>query len=673
MHSILKIIKFSFLLIVLLAINIFGFAQNKDSTIVYELGSVSLKGERVNNDSAKVVSAKMMELQNVNTLNEAIALLPSVANANVGDRNEGVAYIRGFDLRQVPLFVDGIPVYVPFDGYVDLARFTTYDLSQVEVSMGGSSVLFGANTLGGAINLVGRKPTKKFETNGMIGWMSGGSRVAINTGSKVGKFYFQVSASQFKRDFYPLSNEYEAGTIENGGRRDNSFNNDQKLNVKVGYAPNSKQEHSLNLIIQKGEKGNPLYAGNDSLNPRLTRPRYWYWPYWNKNSLYSISKFQLGDKQSLQTRVYYDEFENQLKSYDDDKFNTQTKRYAFTSNYFDKTIGGNATYTTKKINKHLVKAAIHYKYDLHQEQDEGDPLRSMSDYTMSLGIEDYFNPIPNLSILVGVGVNQRTSNGAENIMVNNQFTQFKSNNSSALNAMFNTEYDLKKQGTKLHLNVAKTSRFATLKDRYSYRLGTALPNPDLNAEQALNIELGLDGKIGKNFGYHVAIFNSEITNTIQQVDRVFFDTAGGGTWLAQQQNTGKSRFYGAEVQVKRQFNKSLEIGVNYSFIERKNLSNPTVLFTNVPKHNLFGYAKYTLKKDYWLNINTRYNSVRTSQSYGVSADAFIILNTKIHGKLYKDLGIDFGIGNILDANYAYSEGFPEPGRNYFVSLVWDIR
>ncbi len=35
--------------------------------------------------------------------------------------------VRGYDVRQVPLYIDGIPVYVPYDGYVDFSRFTTAD------------------------------------------------------------------------------------------------------------------------------------------------------------------------------------------------------------------------------------------------------------------------------------------------------------------------------------------------------------------------------------------------------------------------------------------------------------------------------------------------------------------------------------------------------------------
>ena len=85
-----------------------------------------------------------------------------------GARNEYNLLVRGFNARRVPVFMDGIPVYVPYDGEMDLGRFTTFDLSRIDISKGASSVLYGANTMGGAINLISKKPTKPFE--GSIGY-----------------------------------------------------------------------------------------------------------------------------------------------------------------------------------------------------------------------------------------------------------------------------------------------------------------------------------------------------------------------------------------------------------------------------------------------------------------------------------------------------------------------
>ena len=180
--------------ILLLAIPLSIVSQNIDSLSisdrVFQLGEVTVYGSPV--DSINVVSTQKIENFNRTDVSNALNLLPGITLANVGPRNESVVYLRGFDLRQVPVFIDGVPVYVPYDGYVDLGRFTTFDLSQINVSKGFASILYGANTMGGAINLVSRRPINKFEMNARAGIFSGdGFRWNVNAGTNLGNFYFQ--------------------------------------------------------------------------------------------------------------------------------------------------------------------------------------------------------------------------------------------------------------------------------------------------------------------------------------------------------------------------------------------------------------------------------------------------------------------------------------------------
>ena len=114
-----------------------------------------------------------MRLFNRDNLADAVNLLPGVTLSETGARNEKMIYIRGFDIKHVPMFMDGIPIYVPYDGYPDLARFNTFDLSEIIVSKGFTSVLYGPNTMGGAINMVSRRPVKKIEVSAGAGYASG--------------------------------------------------------------------------------------------------------------------------------------------------------------------------------------------------------------------------------------------------------------------------------------------------------------------------------------------------------------------------------------------------------------------------------------------------------------------------------------------------------------------
>lgn len=135
----------------------------------FSLGTVEIIGHRVAADTAattETVSADVLSQRHRDDLSEALDLIPGAAIQNTGQRRERTISIRGFNSRQIPVFIDGVPVYVPYDGNVDLARFGVDYLSQVVVSKGLASLLYGPNTVGGAINIVSRKPTQPFEASG---------------------------------------------------------------------------------------------------------------------------------------------------------------------------------------------------------------------------------------------------------------------------------------------------------------------------------------------------------------------------------------------------------------------------------------------------------------------------------------------------------------------------
>ncbi|HCX67428.1 MAG TPA: TonB-dependent receptor, partial [Rhodobiaceae bacterium] len=91
-----------------------------------------------------------LERRDAYRASEALDSIPGVhfqPGNRGGGRNESSVYIRGFDLSRVPVLLDGIPIYVPYDGYIDLNRMMTFDLAAVEVARGYTSVLYGPNAM----------------------------------------------------------------------------------------------------------------------------------------------------------------------------------------------------------------------------------------------------------------------------------------------------------------------------------------------------------------------------------------------------------------------------------------------------------------------------------------------------------------------------------------------
>lgn len=647
-------------LLVLLSVT--AVAQDADSLIarqrVFQLGEVLVSGTSI--DTVNALSAKEIDKYNRTDLSNALNVLPGITLANVGPRNESVVYVRGFDLRQVPVFVDGVPVYVPYDGYVDMGRFTTADLSQINVSKGFASILYGANTMGGAVNLVSRRPVRKFEINGRAGVFSGeGLRWNVNAGSNLGKYYFQVGASQLKQDFYPLSDDFVPNESEDGGNRDNSYRDDMRFSIKAGFTPNDTDEYVIGYATQQGEKGTPPYAGDDD----NIRTRWWQWPKWNKQSLYLVSNTALGTSTLLKTRWYYDTFVNELFSYDDDTYTSMTRPYAFQSYYDDYTVGGNAEIESRMFDNNVLSLGIQFKRDTHRENDLGEPQQYFIDNTLSIGLENTYQVSPSFAVVPGVSYNARNSVKAQDYDAENDvISDFPANNNSAVNVQLGLFYDINPNHS-LKGSVSRKTRFATIKDRYSYRMGQAIPNPDLTAEVAVNYDLTYTGIFHQKLTLNASVYRSDITDIIQQVDNV-------QPGRFQLQNAGDALFYGIEFGADYSLARGLMLGGNYSYIQRKNETNPEILFTNVPDHKVFGYLDWTFLERAGLVISTEYNSKRFSTSYGTSVDGYTLVNSKASVRIVEYLQVEGGVNNIFDRNYSLVEGFPEPGRNFFVNLVF---
>jgi len=655
--------NFSLAFLMLISINCFSQSVTDTSLSLqkfYTLGEVMISATV---DKSTVDGAEMQKY-NAKDVSSALRTLPSLVISGNGSRNESTVYLRGFDIRSVPVFMDGIPVYVPYDGYVDLARFTTYDISKIDVAKGFSSMTYGANTIGGAINLVGMKPTRKLELKARIGTMSGkGYETNINLGSNLGKVYIQTGFSLLQSQYLPLSANFDTTALETDHHRDNSYRKDIKGSFKFGYTPNATDEYSINYQYSHGSKGNPVYLGTD----KNTRVRYWQWPYWDKQSIYYISRTKIGERSDLKARAYFDQFKNELSSFDNNSYSTQNKPSSFNSFYNDYTLGGNLEFDSDLNDKNHLKVSLHAKNDNHSEHNEGEPVRHFADNTFSFGIEDIYTAGSKLNFIPGISYNLRKSLRAEDYNSSEStISNYPKNQNDALNAQLVTYYKIS-EAINISFNIAYKSRFATMKDRYSYRNGSAIPNPDLHSETAINLELASTIELADKLNFRPELFYSHLYNTIQMVSNVEGD-------LSQMQNTGESVFKGIDLSFVYKPVTVLNIYAAYSYIQRHNISNPDILFTDVPNNKLFASVECSIAKKMFLTLSGEYDSERNNASDGTRVSpGFFVMNFQASYHFKNFITAEAGMNNIFDRNYTIQEGYPEAGRNFYAAIYFNLQ
>lgn len=657
--------------------------DTKKGTDVFTLGEIEVrdKSEEVKNITVERISSEEMQEFNRDRLTDALDLLPGITVSGTQQRNEQTITIRGFGRSRVPVFLDGIPIYVPVDRTLDYNRFTTFDLSEIVVSKGFASVLYGPNTMGGAVNMVTKKPSKPFEASAGVGYGTGNTYYGYaNVGTNQKKWYFQAGASYFNRDFSPMSNDYTPTTRQGGGERIQSYSKDDKVSFKIGLTPAEGHEYAFGFSSQHGEKGGP--PDTRPFGPNIVN-NFWNWPKWDKTSYYLASNTPLGDRSYVKARLYYDKLENWLDMFTGNTYDTYNTRQGERSYYDDYTAGGTIEAGTTLIPRNNIKTAFHYKRDTHDERNrmgrttigtryQPEPWQRTSDRTMSVGVEDTIDITKKFYAIAGVSYDRNDGLRSTEWNPANYgalgWHHFKTGSESAWNPQLGLFYLLSDTG-KLHVSVAKKTNFPSMKDKFSGGFGTRLENPYLKPEKATNYEVGYEDVFLKKVRFKTNVFYNDISDAIQNI------TLTGG--LTQNQNIGEVKQEGIELEGVFSITDSLESGANYTYLNRTNetakkYSATYVRLTDVPAHKIFGYVKYaTPLKGLSMLGSVEYGSSRTSSSDGMyDTGPYTRVNMKASYKIKEGFVVEAGVDNMLDRNYEYSAGYPEPGRTYFTNLKY---
>ncbi|WP_257572788.1 TonB-dependent siderophore receptor [Janthinobacterium sp. UMAB-56] len=641
--------------------------EDADAAAPFVLGTVTVIGQReqagqaAQQAGAQVSRAEMRRF-NRDNVGDALNLLSGVS-LSTNARNEKTVTVRGFDSRQVPLYIDGIPVYVPYDGYVDFNRFSTADLAAIQVAKGYSSVAYGANTLGGAINLVSRKPTAPMEGDARVGFGSGGERQAsANVGMNQGLWYLQAGVSSIDSDGFPLSSGFRATATEDGGMRNNAYRKDHKLSFKVGYTPGGGDaqfgdEYALSYYKQHGEKGQP-----PSTHP--VGARYWQWPYWNKESVYIVSHTRLGEAERLKLRLYHDSYDNEITSYTNGSYSTikssgQGSVSGGRSIYKDRTNGGAVELESFRLAAHSLRFVASYKADEHQELDaRGLRTTWYKDALWTLGAEDGIALNAATQLSLGVSRNALRPNAVYS--AGNAYSL--PDNQSATDLQAGLFHKIGPDA-RVYATVARKSRLPTLKDRYSQRLGTYIENPALRAEEAMNYELGYQGN-SQGAKVEAALFYSDVKDKIQSVAYV------SGV-RAQMRNAGRAHISGVELGLRGRIGAWLEVGGNYTHTNMKNVSDRATRLTDVPRHKLTAHAVLHAARQVDVVAIAETNSGRWV-SNTLELGGFTTLNLKAVYRPLPAMTLEAGMHNVADRNYALADGFPSAGRTWLANAQYQF-
>ena len=170
-----------------------------------------------------IVERERIEASGATDLADALALAPGVFIKRYG----GIGGLRTISLRgttaeQTRLLIDGVPYRGSADGGLDIGLIPASAIEAVEVIRGGDAALYGANALGGAVNVITRRDDlRRIEARASAGSF-GEREIEIGGGGAFGRHRIDASLHRSEGEGdYPFTftefGETERLQRENGG------------------------------------------------------------------------------------------------------------------------------------------------------------------------------------------------------------------------------------------------------------------------------------------------------------------------------------------------------------------------------------------------------------------------------------------------------------------------
>ncbi|MCK5780179.1 MAG: TonB-dependent receptor [Psychrilyobacter sp.] len=589
-----------------------------------------------------IITAKDIEESGAKNVVEAVKSVPGV-KVGSGMNNSGVIDIRGQGAnfnRNTAIIVDGVKMNA-----IDMSSFNLYSIpietiEKIEVIPSGAAVVYGDNTVGGAINITTKKGSAK---DGLTLQSEAGSYNQLN--SSVG---FTTTKGKFKT--------FGNATRKNSdGYRDNSFVKSDDVVVGTKYQINESNAVILKYDYHDDHMGFPGSLNEAQIKDdrkQTTSPDDW-----GKNRSHRLNLGYVYKKDNL-------EIINNTNTYRSNYTSEMTYGYPGPpSNMDTKTTNGSNDFKIKyNTENNKIIAGIDILEGKTNNQGVWAKKQSVGGF-----ISDTYSITESLDLTGGL---------------RQQYTKFS----------YSASGDDKKYNTTVY-DIALNYKYSETGSTFiSYGTDFRTPttdellasngylNTDLKPQTGNNTEIGIKDYIGKTF-ISGAVFHKIIKNEI------YYDkTNPAGGWGTNSNYDENNKKIGFELLAERKFMKKLTLTGSYSYLQSEidggvDKGNKT---PGVSENKFALGAKYDFTEK--LKSNILFNYVGSSFAYGDISNNY----DKIDSYTTLDLGVSYqinpsfnlygGIKNLTDEKYHEYVGnssgtafyYPAAERSYYIGFRYTM-
>lgn len=542
--------------------------------------------------SQDIADADTMEATNI------LEMLPSVNILEYGSYGATKSVqTRGASGNQVLTLVNGRPLNTPRDGITDYNQIPLSNIERIEVIRGPAAAMYGANAVGGVINIIPKTGKEKRETEliSRFGTFRT-THEAFSTGHKIKNFDYFV-------DYEYLNSE---------GNRDGAYYLSHNANINLGLEPNKENRISVATGFNKSIAGSPGPVNLLDIGDRTVSYKKFVDLTWDG---------KVFQDQDVLLKLYYalDRFEfiEQFDPRIEDAHTSQTHAadIRFSQVWFDvwRTSFG-ANYQMNHLNsttttKHDNNAKALYV------QSETNLLQDSAIFKLGLRWDDYSN-----------------------------FGDRLSPSSSLAIWLFDA--------IKFHGLWGLSFRAPTFNELYWPNNGWSQGNPNLGPELASSYEIGAGGYLFKSLKTDVTYFSNRFKNLI--------DWPEVSPWFWQATNIGRAKIEGIEAESEYIIKENLKLNLNYTYLEPKNRDTGNWLTYRPRKLFKCGLSYWPTSK-FKINIFSTYKSKRyTDPANTKILKPYYTLDLDLAYHLTENCEVSIKGTNVLSREYEEQAGYPLP-------------
>lgn len=565
--------------------------------------------------SISVVDKEVLRLRNADDLADTLTSEVGVVITSVGQTRRGIS-IRGMPVEHTLYLVDGRRISssnsVIAHSDFELSWLPSSAIERIEVVRGPMSSLYGADALGGVVNIITRNPGDEF--HGEVSATATTLQKSGDGDTRKATFYiegpllqdkvaFTLGGEVFDRNSLPTSDDDSVSDIEGRESRQGQG--------KLMWTPDERQRLTLSYAISNDERSldsqshSGYYTSTDDIDRSqygLTYQGDWQWGHLKLNAY-----------QANLQRVNFrsNELEPRAPQEIDD---------SVVDGHVGMTVGNN----------HLVTVGGQFREETLKESRLVDRGKATAKHT-NIFLQDEWQLIEPLMLVAGVAVDNHDE--YDNQISPRLYAVYQLNNSITFKGGYGEGFRAPSL-TELSVDyevLAAGGRF------------WVEGNPDLEPESSKTYEAGIEYH-DNDWTVVARVFENKLENLVQAV--CYTDCNVRGSERRSYQNIDESIIRGLETELNYEVSNRISLGLNYTRLDTEDLGSNTPL-EDRPEY----IANFTFG---WLPIEPmqlRWRSEYLGKQYAGTegyAPEYHLHHLDVSIALGKNMTIYSGVENILD-------------------------